>query len=131
MKEINALYFPEDLKYSDDHEWAREKGGVIRIGISDYAQDQLGDIVYVELPQIGDVFECHAAFGTLESVKAVSEIYMPVAGTVSAVNEDLGDNPDRVNSEPYDGGWMIEVEADAAALDALKNREEYIAMLKG
>jgi glycine cleavage system H protein len=132
MKAISELKLPEDVRYTDDHEWAQKKGGVVRIGISDYAQDQLGDIVFVELPEVGSTFEKGEEFGTVESVKAVSELYMPIGGEVTAINEALADQPETVNSDPYDGGWMIEVKAsDAAELDALKSKADYLDMLKG
>ncbi len=132
MKAISELNLPEDVKYTDDHEWAKADGGVVRIGISDYAQDQLGDIVFVELPEVGSSFDKGEEFGTVESVKAVSELYMPIGGEVTAVNETLADEPERVNSDPYKGGWMIEVKAsDPAELNALKSKAEYLEMLKG
>jgi glycine cleavage system H protein len=132
MKAINELNLPEDLKYTDDHEWAKANGDAIRIGISDYAQDQLGDIVFVELPDVGSTFDKGEEFGTVESVKAVSELYMPISGEITAINEALADEPELVNSAPYEGGWMIEVKAgDPAELDALKSKADYLDMLKG
>ena len=132
MKAINELNLPEDVKYTDDHEWAKADGEIIRIGISDYAQDQLGDIVFVELPEVGSTFEKGEEFGTVESVKAVSELYMPIGGEVTAINEALADEPERVNSDPYGGGWMIDIKAsDPAELDALKSKADYLEMLKG
>jgi glycine cleavage system H protein len=132
MKAISELNLPEDVRYTDDHEWAKNNGGTIRIGISDYAQDQLGDIVFVELPEVGSTFEKGDEFGTVESVKAVSELYMPMGGEVTAVNDTLADEPERVNSDPYDGGWMMDIKAsDPAELDALKTKADYLEMLKG
>jgi glycine cleavage system H protein len=132
MKPISELNLPEDLRYTDDHEWAKKNGDVVRIGISDYAQDQLGDIVFVELPEVGSTFAKGDEFGTVESVKAVSEIYMPLGGEVTAVNPALADQPELVNSDPYDGGWMIEVKADdPAELEAMKSKADYLEMLKG
>jgi len=132
MKEISELNLPEDVRYTDDHEWAQKKGDIFRIGISDYAQEQLGDIVFVELPEAGSTFEKGEEFGTVESVKAVSELYMPMGGEVTAINEALADAPERVNSDPYDGGWMLEIKAsDPAELGALKSRADYLQMLKG
>lgn len=132
MKAISELSLPDDVRYTDDHEWAKKNGDVVRIGISDYAQDQLGDIVFVELPEVGSTFGKGDEFGTVESVKAVSELYMPIGGEVTAINETLADQPELVNSEPYDGGWMLEVKAsDPAELQALKSKADYLEMLKG
>ena len=132
MKEISELNFPDDLRYTEDHEWAKQEGKEIRIGISDYAQDQLGDIVFVELPQVGDTFENGAEFGTVESVKAVSELYMPVGGEIVAINETLEDAPELVNNEPYAGGWMIVVNpGNTGEFDALLGHDAYLEMLKG
>ena len=132
MKAINELNLPEDVRYTDDHEWAKDNGGAVRMGISDYAQDQLGDIVFVELPEVGSSFEKGEEFGTVESVKAVSELYMPIGGEVTAINEALADEPERVNSDPYEGGWMMEIKAsDPAELEALKSKADYLEMLKG
>ena len=132
MKEISELNLPEDVRYADDHEWAKKSGDTVRIGISDYAQDQLGDIVFVELPEVGSTFNKGDEFGTVESVKAVSELYMPIGGEVTAINETLTDEPELVNTDPYGGGWMIEVKAsDPAEMDSLKSKPDYLAMLKG
>ncbi len=132
MKEISELNFPDDLRYTEDHEWAKQEGKEIRIGISDYAQDQLGDIVFVELPQVGDTFAKGAEFGTIESVKAVSEVYMPIGGQIIAINEALEDAPELVNNEPCTGGWMIVVKpSDIGEFDALMARNAYLEMLKG
>jgi glycine cleavage system H protein len=111
---------PEDLRYSEDHEWVRVDGGRVRIGITDYAQDALGDIVYVDLPDVGADVEAGGKLGEVESTKSVSEIYAPVSGTVVAVNESLADGPERMNQDPYGEGWICELEltpgADAATL---------------
>jgi glycine cleavage system H protein len=132
MKELNELNFPENLKYAEDHEWALMQGGEITIGICDYAQDQLGDVVFVELPQVGDTFSKGDEFGTVESVKAVSELFIPLSGEVTAVNADLEDTPELVNSEPYTGGWMIKIKpSDASEMDGLMTRDAYLGMLKG
>ncbi len=132
MKAISELNLPENVRYTDDHEWAKKNGDVVRMGISDYAQDQLGDIVFVELPEVGSSFDKGEEFGTVESVKAVSELYMPIGGEVTAINEALADAPELVNSDPYDGGWMMEIKAsDPAELDALKSKADYLEMLKG
>ncbi len=132
MKAISELNLPEDVRYTDDHEWAKKNGDVVRLGISDYAQDQLGDIVFVELPEVGSTFEKGEEFGTVESVKAVSELYMPMGGEVTAINEALADEPELVNSDPYKGGWMVEIKAgNAAELEAMKSKADYLEMLKG
>ena len=132
MKEINELNFKDDLRYSDDHEWVKQTDGVARIGISDYAQNQLGDIVFVELPEVGDTFEKGQEFGTVESVKAVSELYLPLGGEITAVNEALEDAPELVNNDPYSGGWMVEVKLqDPAEYGELKDQKAYLEMLKG
>ena len=132
MKTISELNLPEDVRYTDDHEWAKKNGDAVRMGISDYAQDQLGDIVFVELPDVGSSFDKGEEFGTVESVKAVSELYMPIGGEVTAINEALADEPELVNSDPYNGGWMIEIKAsDPAELEAMKSKADYLEMLKG
>jgi glycine cleavage system H protein len=132
MKEIDELIIPDDVLYAEDHEWSRREGDEVRIGINDYAQDQLGDIVFVELPAIGDSFEKGDEFGTVESVKAVSELYMPIGGEIVAINEDLEESPELVNQEPYDGGWMILVKAhDIDEMVDLMTREVYLDVLKG
>lgn len=118
---------PEDLSYSKDHEWVRVvSGDVLRIGITDHAQKQLGDVVYVEQPNAGDRFEANEPFGSVESVKAVSEVYMPVTGTVRAVNETLVDEPENVNTDPYGDGWFLEITAaNPADIDGLLSAAEY------
>ena len=122
---------PEDLHYSKDHEWIRVEGEVGTIGITDYAQHSLGDVVYVELPKVGDKFEAHESFGSVESVKAVSELFTPVAGEVVEVNETLQDAPESVNSDPYGAAWMIRVRVkDKGAVDALLTAAEYEDFLK-
>jgi glycine cleavage system H protein len=108
---------PEDLRYTDAHEWVRDLGeGVVRVGITDHAQSQLGDVVFVQLPAVGEAVAVGAAVGEVESTKSVSDLYAPVSGTVVAVNEALADTPELVNSGPYEEGWMLEVQlADGAA----------------
>ena len=131
MKEIDELQLPSDLGYTDDHEWARVTGETVRIGVSDYAQDQLGDIVFVELPAIGERFAKGDEFGTLESVKAVSELYMPMSGEVVAVNAALTDNPELINQDPYQA-WIIEIKpGDPSEFDGLHKAAAYLEMLKG
>jgi glycine cleavage system H protein len=132
MKEINALNLPEDIRYAEDHEWLRPSEAAARIGISDYAQDQLGDIVFVELPEVGRRLAKGEEFGTVESVKAVSSLYMPVGGEVTAVNEQLAEAPELVNTDPYGQGWIIEIKvADAAEVDTLMDRGAYLKALGG
>jgi glycine cleavage system H protein len=132
MKEISQLNLPENVRFAEDHEWARKEGGAIRVGIDDYAQDQLGDVVFVELPQVGDKFAKGDAFGSVESVKAVSELFMPMGGEISAINEDLEESPELVNTSPYDKGWMIDVKPDdPKQLDEMMPRDAYLELLKG
>ncbi|WP_456430019.1 glycine cleavage system protein GcvH [Rhodocaloribacter sp.] len=126
--------FPSDLRYSKDHEWLRlsADGATGKIGITDFAQQELGDIVYVELPEVGDDFARGDEFGTVEAVKTVSELYMPVSGTVTAVNEALEDAPELVNDDPYGEGWMIEIElANPDEAGELMDADAYAAMVKG
>ena len=132
MKEINDLILPDDIHYAESHEWAKAEGDNVKVGISDYAQDQLGDIVSVEMPEVGETFDKGTEFGTVESVKAVSELYMPVGGEIVAVNSALEDAPELINNTPYSDGWMIEVKADdPAELEALMTQDAYLTSLKG
>jgi glycine cleavage system H protein len=117
---------PEDLHYSKDHEWVRVDGDIATIGITDYAQNSLGDVVYVELPKVGDEFATNESFGSVESVKAVSEVFTPVAGEVVAINEELNDSPEKVNSDPYGEGWMIRVRMkNPGEVDSMLTAAEY------
>ena len=110
---------PEDLRYTEAHEWVRDLGdGVVRVGITDHAQSQLGDVVFVQLPAVGDEVAAGSAIGEVESTKSVSDIYAPVSGTVVAVNEALQDNPELINSGPYDDGWMIDLRLAEGASSA-------------
>jgi glycine cleavage system H protein len=132
MKELDELNFPDDVRYAESHEWARSEGDSVKVGISDYAQDQLGDIVFVELPEKGETFDKGEAFGTVESVKAVSELYMPVGGEILAVNAALEESPEKVNNAPYSDGWMIEIKAEnPSEIDALLSNDAYLETLKG
>lgn len=132
MKEIAELMLPDDVRYAEDHEWAKPERDAMRIGISDYAQDQLGDIVFVELPQVGAAFGQGEQFGTVESVKAVAELYMPLAGEVLSVNAALEESPELLNKAPYGEGWIVQVKPrDPSDLDTLMTREGYLDMLKG
>ena len=123
--------YPEDLKYTAEHEWVKADGdGPVRVGITDFAQDQLGDIVYVQLPDVGSTVRAGDACGELESTKSVSDLFAPVNGTVTAVNEALADQPDLVNSDPYGEGWLLDIEVeDAAEVAALMDAETYQGQL--
>ena len=122
------MNLPTDLLYSEEHEWVRREGSDIRIGITDFAQSELGDIVFVELPEVGDEIVANEPFGSVESVKTVSELYAPISGKVVEVNEDLEDNPEYVNESPYEQAWMIVVEpSDDAELDDLLSADQYEA----
>lgn len=117
---------PEELHYSKDHEWVRVEGDHAIIGITDYAQNSLGDVVYVELPKADDEFAANESFGSVESVKAVSEVFTPISGTVAKINESLADKPETVNSDPYGEGWMIRMRmANPGAVDSLLTAAEY------
>ena len=117
---------PKDLKYSAEHEWVKTEDGNVRIGITHFAQSELGDIVFVELPQVGDDIKAGDPFGSVESVKTVSELYAPISGKVVEVNTELEDSPEFVNESPYENAWMIVVEpADLAEVDALLTSEKY------
>jgi glycine cleavage system H protein len=117
---------PENLRYSKDHEWVLVEGDTATIGITDYAQHSLGDVVYIEFPKVGDKFASHEAFGSVESVKAVSEVFLPVAGEVTEVNEPLNDDAEKVNSDPYGEGWMVKVKMEnTGEADAMLSAAEY------
>ena len=126
MKDLSEIKLLDDLRYVESHEWIRVEGLHARIGITDYAQDALGDIVYVELPAVGKTFAKGAPFGSVESVKAVSELYMPIGGKVTEINSALENSPEVVNTSPYDGGWMILIEpSDAGDLNDLLTAQAY------
>jgi len=123
--------YPNDLSYSKDHEWARVDGKVATVGITKFAVEQLGDVTMVELPREGDEFKQGDIFGTVESVKAVSDLFCPVSGKIVKVNSPLVDNPEFVNDDPYDEGWMVEIEMkDPGELDQLMSSEKYLELLK-
>jgi len=123
---------PDNLFYTSDHEWVRDEGETCVIGITDHAQDSLGDVTFVELPQVGDQFESKAVFGVVESVKAASDLYMPVAGEVVEVNDDLNDSPENVNNNSYDGGWMIRIRpSQALGSVSLLSAEDYRSEISG
>jgi len=132
MKEMSDLNLPADVKYTKDHEWAKLSGDIVTIGINDYAQDQLGEVVFVELPEIGDTFSQGDEFGSVESVKAVSEIYIPISGEIVEINEGLEDAPELVNTDCYNDGWLIKVKPEnTSEMDNLMDTPAYLDMLKG
>jgi glycine cleavage system H protein len=123
------MLIPSDLRYSNDHEWAKANGDIIRIGITDYAQDALGDVVFVDLPKVGAEIAAHGTVGEVESTKSVSEIYAPVGGTVTAVNSSLSTSPEFVNSDPYGDGWICEITTTSANdFDALLDADAYATL---
>ena len=125
------MNFPEDLKYTREHEWARQKDGRVVVGITDFAQDQLGDVVYVELPAVGDEVKKGESFGVVESTKAVSELFAPVSGKVVEVNDPLVEAPETVNEDPYEEGWMIAIEpSDPKELSELLDVKAYKAFVE-
>lgn len=120
------MRIPEELKYSSDHEWAAVSNTRVRVGITDYAQDALGDVVYVDLPKVGSTVSAADPIGEVESTKSVSEIYAPVSGTIVAVNDALGDSPESINSDPYGSGWICEIEVSGdGGVDALLDAAAY------
>jgi glycine cleavage system H protein len=122
---------PKELRFSEEHEWVKTEGEKVRIGITHFAQSELGDIVFVELPEVGDEITANESFGSVESVKTVSELYAPVSGKVVEVNEGLDDSPEFVNESPYEKAWMIVVEpTDASQIDKLMTADEYNEMIK-
>jgi glycine cleavage system H protein len=121
-----SFEIPDDCRYQETHEWVREEGDTVRIGITDFAQDELGDIVFVELPSVGGTIDRGAEFGVIESIKAVSDLYAPISGDVVAVNDDLVDAPELVNEDPFGDGWMLEVRpTDETELDELLSPAAY------
>ena len=120
------MEFPDDLRYTNEHEWAHLEGGRVRVGITDFAQDALGDVVYVDLPEVGAAVEAATPFGEVESTKSVSDVYSPVTGTIAERNPLIEDRPELVNEQPYSDGWLIVVTlADGASLDGLMDAEAY------
>ena len=120
------MSIPKDLRYTQEHEWVKVEGNKVRVGITDFAQHELGDIVFVELPEVGDTVTFNEPFGSVESVKTVSELYSPVSGTVVEINEALSDSPEFVNESPYENAWMIVVElSNEAEVEALLTAEAY------
>ncbi len=120
------MSIPKDLRYTQEHEWVKIEGNKVRVGITDFAQHELGDIVFVELPEAGDTVTFNEPFGSVESVKTVSELYSPVSGTVVEVNEELSDNPEFVNESPYENAWMVVIElSDESEVEQLLSAEAY------
>ena len=123
--------YPEDVRYTPEHEWARLENGLVTVGITSYATEQLGDVVFVELPAIGKKFDASKPFGVVEAVKTVSDLYSPVSGEVVAVNDELAGNPALVNQEPYGEGWMIRLKPrDAAEFNTLLSSQDYEKLLE-
>src|SRR6187402_2709352 len=126
------MHIPDDLRYSTDHEWVRVDGGAVRIGITDYAQDALGDVVFVDLPEVGAVVAAAASISEVESTKSVSDIYAPVSGTITEVNADLADAPERLNEDPYGEGWICVIQlSEPAELEKLLDAAAYRALVEG
>lgn len=124
------MSIPKDLRYSKEHEWVKQEGNTVKIGITHFAQDELGDIVFVELPSVGDQLKANQPFGSVESVKTVSELYAPIGGKVVAVNEELEDSPEFVNESPYEKAWMVELEVtDVSEIEALMTADAYEKMI--
>jgi glycine cleavage system H protein len=124
------MNIPQDLKYTQDHEWVRIEGDEATVGITDFAQSELGDIVYVEVETVGESLDKEAVFGTVEAVKTVSDLFIPLAGEITAFNEGLEDTPELVNDDPYDKGWIIKMKlSDLSQLDALLTHEGYKAVI--
>lgn len=130
-KPIDELNFNDDILYYEEHTWAKIEGEKIRVGITDYAQDQLDDIIFIQLPEVGGEFQKGDVFGQAESAKTVSELYMPVGGKIFEINEEIEDNPEVVNNSPYGEGWMIVIEPNnLKEVDTLLSKDQYINLLK-
>lgn len=129
---VMSMHVPLQLRYSSDHEWVSLDGNRVRVGITDYAQDALGDVVYVQVPTVGDAVSAGDSFGEVESTKSVSDVYAPVSGVVVAVNETLADAPETLNSDPYGAGWLCEIEVDdVTQVAALLDAASYQALIEG
>ncbi|SDO41651.1 glycine cleavage system protein GcvH [Alkalicoccus daliensis] len=125
------MSLPKDYKYSEEHEWVKDEDGKVRIGITDFAQSELGDIVFVELPEVGDELEADEPFGSVESVKTVSELYAPISGKVVEINEELEDSPELVNESPHDRAWMIVIDpSNPEEMDELMDADAYQEMIE-
>jgi glycine cleavage system H protein len=130
MKDIKDLNLAADRYYSPEHTWALKDDGLYKVGISDFAQDQLGELIFVELPEVGDTFSAGDEFGSVESVKAVSELYSPISGEIVEINETLEEEPELVSNAPYDRGWMIKIRPNTPSeVDGLLNAEQYLSTL--
>lgn len=126
------MKIPKDLKYTNDHEWVRIEGDVATVGITDFAQGELGDIVYVEVETVDETLDREEVFGTVEAVKTVSDLFAPLAGEIIEFNESLEDEPEKVNSDPYGEGWMVKIRfSDASQIDDLLSAEEYTEVVEG
>ncbi len=125
------MNIPDDLQYSTDHEWIRVDGNRVRVGITDYAQDALGDVVFVQVPEQGATVAAGAGISEVESTKSVSDIYAPVAGTIVEVNSDLDDSPERLNEDPYGEGWICVIEVEDPPIDGLLDAEAYRKLIEG
>ena len=124
------MQFPSTLRYTKDHEWVKIEGNIATIGITDFAQSELGDIVYIDINTVGSHLEAHAVFGTVEAVKTVSDLFLPVSGTINEVNPALGGQPELVNTDPYGQGWMVKVAVDSIAdVDGLLSSEDYAKLV--
>lgn len=124
------MNFPEELKYTKDHEWVKLENGIAIIGVTDFAQSELGDIVFIEVETVGQMVEQEAIFGTIEAVKTVSDLFSPLSGEVIEFNEELEDSPEKVNDEPYNGGWIIKIKpSNPAELDNLLSAQEYKSLI--
>ena len=124
------MNIPEELKYTKDHEWISIDGEIATVGITDFAQRELGDIVYVEVETVGETLEADEVFGTVEAVKTVSDLFMPISGKIVEINESLNDDPENVNSNPYESGWMVKIELSAnAQTDSLLDSKSYLEMI--
>lgn len=131
QKSIDQMQFPSELRYSKEHTWVEPSGDTVKVGITDFAQDQLGEIIFVELPSEGYEFEQDSEFGVVESAKSTSDLFMPISGEVVAVNHTLEDEPGLVNQSPYQDGWMLELKpSDPSQLEAILSAEEYLGLIK-
>lgn len=125
------MSLPQDLKYTKEHEWVKVNGETVTVGITDHAQDQLGDIIFVEFPDLDEEIEKDESFGTIEAVKTVADLFAPISGTVTEINETLEDSPESVNTDPYGAGWFVKVSiADAGELDELMTAEQYGELIR-